>query len=483
MLLLLPPAEIQSLPLPSHVYPDIKAAKKGAAQFHRQLICIFPEDQTRWKAAQGYLQTLEGAWLRSQAEIWLANPGQAEVQPILEKGKISSLPAIVQMNSDYSTVRDFIAGEDVAPFDKAFHTLLERLDSVLKPMANSITEWSGQDPRPFIAFGKAREKDLAAGAAEPHRTWLVGLFSNGTPELKLWASTRLIEANALLKTGEPEVFKFFLKSREKHFLDSVQNRNPKAAPIPWMSLGFSGYLDSKAPCWSALRSLMRGPNSPKVGTAIYALMAPALTAEDRDWVLRAFSSKEASKASDNPWNNTIFWLGADWLLAYGNPEDWKAFQSAEMDSSWREALYQIQNQVEQIPGYWNTSIRVQDLFCEGQTIDGFWKNPDACLASWGVTRENLIALGLEEVRLVKGGLPPRYPKEAQQKGFTGTLRIRTLVDQNGKVLWARPIPGYALCFFAPFGLKYATNSTFQPAQVAGIARPSQFIFTFPFKLR
>ncbi|HEX9080728.1 MAG TPA: hypothetical protein VF768_00545, partial [Holophagaceae bacterium] len=155
------------------------------------------------------------------------------------------------------------------------------------------------------------------------------------------------------------------------------------------------------------------------------------------------------------------------------------------EASWRDALREVQHQVEQIPGYWNTSGHLQGMFCEGESLEAFWKSPDACLAAWGVSRENLISLGLEQVHLVKGGIPRflmKYPAKAKARGFTGMLLIRTLVDGKGRVLWVRPLPGYALCFFAPLGLKYAAQSTFQPAMVAGVGRPSQFIFAFPFRL-
>jgi len=46
----------------------------------------------------------------------------------------------------------------------------------------------------------------------------------------------------------------------------------------------------------------------------------------------------------------------------------------------------------------------------------------------------------------------------------------------------RPEPGYALSFFAPAGMAYAMAWQFEPARVAGVARPSQFYLTMPYEL-
>jgi len=216
----------------------------------------------------------------------------------------------------------------------------------------------------------------------------------------------------------------------------------------------AGSLDPKAPFWPAIRRLLRGPKPPRFGTTIHALMAPALLAEDRDWVLKAFSSIEAS-SDEAPWNHTVFWFGADWLLAFGTPADWSAFQSAQRNRSWRNALHDVEFEIKLVPAFWHAPPAVQDLFCEGQSAEAFWKSPDACLAAWGITRENLIELGFDQIHRLKGGAYLKYPQEANRQGFSGLLHVRTLVDATGKVLWARPLPGYALCFFAPFGLRYA----------------------------
>jgi hypothetical protein len=216
---------------------------------------------------------------------------------------------------------------------------------------------------------------------------------------------------------------------------------------------------------------------------MYAVMAPALEASDRDWILKGFGSKEAAELSDSPWNSSVFWIGADWLLVHGSPEDWKAFREAQSHKKWKEALLGLQQQIEDIPACWASPGNLSALFCDDQTADAFWENPDSCLASWGITRDQLISLGLEPARILKPGVFPKYPREAKDRKLTTTLQIRMLVGSDGKVLWARPSPGYALCFFAPFGLRYAAQSQFQPAQVGGMNRPSHFNIRFPFILK
>ncbi|BDU71925.1 energy transducer TonB [Mesoterricola silvestris] len=479
----LPPAETRPAPSLAQVHGDLKTARQAAEKSRRPVLGIFPEDETRFQAALSFLNTLEGARLRSESEVWLARPGDPSAQALLDKAEIRSLPAVVKLDSRARTVQDFLAGSDGAPLDKACRELMEREDAHGVPPLERIRAWSGgMDPAPFVAFGQARAQDLGAAALEPHRSWLVGLVKNPDSRLRAWAATRLVEANARMAPGDPDAWGAFLEFRLKEFYDTIRNRMTGRVSSPWGKLGAPGFIGPKAPFWPAIRALLRSPKAPALGASFYALMAPELRAEDREWVLGTFTAQGHRQAGE-PWNNTAFWIGTDWLLAYGAPADWAAFASGLTDGAWKTALHDVEYQVRQVPAFWDASPAVQDLFCEGETADAFWKNPDGCLASWGVTRETLVELGIDQIRLLKGGAYPRYPEEAKRRGFTGIVHVRTLVDAKGKPLWARPLPGYALCFFAPFGVRYAANATFEAAKVGGVGRPAQFVFHFPFKRR
>jgi hypothetical protein len=341
MILQVPPAAMESAPLPSNVHLDLRSTRKGAEKSGRQqVVCILPEDETRFQAALAYLRTLEGTWLRSIAEVWLAKPGQPEIQSLMDKAELRSLPAIVQMDAKAQAVLDYMAGTEVAPLDQACRILLQRENAFdLLPSAK-IKEWSGgMDPEPFVAFGKARATDLGAAAKPLFCRWLVDLVRGTDPNLQLWAATRLLEANASLQSGDPDVWGVLLRDCEQQFRNTIQGKKPEQRSIPWRRLGLPGIVDLRAPFWSAFRALLRSPKAPRIGSTIYALMAPVLLAEDRDWVIKAFSSAEAS-LNGEPWNNTAFWVGADWLLAYGKPADWAEFQRAQLDKSWRNALHE-----------------------------------------------------------------------------------------------------------------------------------------------
>ncbi|MBI1752282.1 MAG: hypothetical protein HY014_07500 [Acidobacteria bacterium] len=107
MFIQVPPAEVELAALPSNVHFDLKSTRNGADKSgRRQLVCILPEDQARFNTALAYLKTLEGTWLRSQAEILLAKPGQPEIQFLLDKAELQSLPAIIQLDSKAKKVMD-----------------------------------------------------------------------------------------------------------------------------------------------------------------------------------------------------------------------------------------------------------------------------------------------------------------------------------------------------------------------------------------
>lgn len=150
---------------------------------------------------------------------------------------------------------------------------------------------------------------------------------------------------------------------------------------------------------------------------------------------------------------------------------------------WDGELVRLMEEVKKISGYWGSEPGLQSMFCEGETQESFWENPDSCLAAWGTTREALVEFGMDKMKSKGIPAPPIYPGEAKLMGFSATLKLRMLVGPDGSTKWVRPEPGFALSFFAPAGMAYAMRWKFEPARVAGLARPSQFMLTMPFPLR
>jgi hypothetical protein len=221
------------------------------------------------------------------AEVWLATPGQSDIQTLAGKIEVRSLPVILQMDPRTLKVWDAITGPEASALDQACRALVQRETEFNLPLAAKIEPWFGSlDTKPCITFGQARTKDLGAAAKEPHRRWLLDLVRGTDRHLQLWATTRLVEANAPARPGDPDVWGIFIRDCEQRFRDSVQNRQQESTPVPWLRLGQSGVLDPEAPVWPTLRAMLRSPKVPRVGTTLYALLAPTLLAADRDPIRR-----------------------------------------------------------------------------------------------------------------------------------------------------------------------------------------------------
>ena len=168
------------------------------------------------------------------------------------------------------------------------------------------------------------------------------------------------------------------------------------------------------------------------------------------------------------------------MILYGKPADWDAFKTTMVPEDWCSALDKLRKDLDRVPGFWETEPAIQSIFCEGEIQDTFWEHPEACLAGWGVTREALVEFGLDRLQIRKQPSPPDYPEAALRMGFSTTLHLRMLVGPDGKTLWVRPEPGFALALFAPSAMAYAMKWRFDPPRVAGVPRPSQFLLTIPY---
>jgi TonB family protein len=66
---------------------------------------------------------------------------------------------------------------------------------------------------------------------------------------------------------------------------------------------------------------------------------------------------------------------------------------------------------------------------------------------------------------LNGNPKPPYPKEAKKKKAGGTVKIDVVIDQSGKVIWAKIISGPKV--FRENSLKAACASKFEPVKVNG----------------
>lgn len=497
LLLALAPAPTQAQgPLPQQVWTTLPEARKAAKQSGRNLVMFVAEDEGRRKAALDFLLSLEGAKHRSMVELWLPGVGDSQAQVALDELGLRSMPALAWLTPNGKRPMKAILGEDCVPLSKAFDQLFET-----KPIPPAwVQNWAGKDLplAPFLAFAEARKKDLGAAAQEPFRTWLYGMLAGPDPRLKTWAATRLVEAN-VPDTGQlVKPFPILAEALEERFRQEVCRGNryhspegfgPKEAPFtgvlnpPLPSLGSTGRMNPKAPFWSVFRRHLE--TSPRVvfNVPFYVLMAPELAEGDRTWILRLLAQEGKAANHVDALRSALYWVATDWLILYGKPADWDAFHLPMVSATWDEPFARLRKNLDKVPGFWGTKPELQSMFCEGMTQDAFWEHPESCLATWGVTREALVEFGMDQMKTKAQPGRPTYPEEAKRMGFSTTLRLRMLVGPDGKTLWVRPEPGFALSYFAPSGMAFAMLWQFEPARVAGIPRPSQFLLTMPYALK
>jgi len=468
--------------LPSNVWEEGGLAEARARAEKRALVLVATRTEAERDAVLAHLSTLEGAEWRSRAEFWLPRPGDAQAAACLDLNQVRSLPALLVMEVGKTrSLKGVRMGPEAMPWATALSHLLKDEAPLT---AEAVQAWAGKgvDAAPFLAFAKARAASLSAGLQEPHQRWLRALAAKSPQPVKHWAVTRLFEAGALEARDGVDPWMLYAAIREEAFRKEVLKGNLKQAPVTTPpALGVTGVIPLEAPCWALVKRELRMAKEVKVGTSIYALMAPVLEVSDRDWVLgqaRLFPASETRQAE----TYALYWMVVDWLICFGNAQDWDTFQ-ASVTQVWKGPLAAIRKQLEQIPAYWAVSAELQALLCGTGNPEAFWRNPDPCLEAIGATREHLVQLGMQSMKVRRQPTPPPYPEVARRNHLSGTLQLRILADAQGKVHRVRPLPGYGLWALGPYGLEYASRWAFEPAWVAGKPIPAAFWLTMPFMLQ
>jgi TonB family protein len=62
---------------------------------------------------------------------------------------------------------------------------------------------------------------------------------------------------------------------------------------------------------------------------------------------------------------------------------------------------------------------------------------------------------------------PPYPEEAKAQNVSGRVRIEIVIDEEGRVIWAKPIEGHLLLLEA--SVRAACNSRYSPERISGRA--------------
>lgn len=493
-----PPAIQAPAPLPSHVHRTLKEARQALSEFpagsNHHLLAYLGGTAEQARAADDWTGTLSGAMVRGVREIWIASPGDPESQMLLDRFQIRSMPALLELKMDGKTPAILHArfGPEAEDPAHAFKVIEEPTLEEAKAEAAKLYQDHPElgDPDLLMRFRAAREASLDAAAEEPFRTWLTNVLKiSADKEVRAWAATRLSEANAAVKPGETQPLKVFAEHAYESMFAILRPdlptgravRHAQSVEAAFQPFGGIGDIPDEAPFWPAFRKALNTESGIAFSMSIYAIFAPHFKAEDRPWLLNQ-AAKESAQDSD-AWDSGVFWASLDWLIVYGEPKDWTDFQGAVRSSTWSNAFALERSRLDKIPAYWGIPRRVQDLFCEGTTQEAFWKNPESCLTEWGVTREALLALAWDQGKIKSFAPTPAYPEWAKRLRLTNKVRLHLVIDAAGQVRSIRPEPGFALAFFAPEGIKWASKTVFQPTMVAGVPRPGTFAINLNFKLQ
>ncbi|MBI4911837.1 MAG: hypothetical protein HY823_03790 [Acidobacteria bacterium] len=327
--------------------------------------------------------------------------------------------------------------------------------------------WAGGKEAPAVfeavqlhAFLEARRRDLGAGSRDPWKGWLESLVKAGSPELRAWARTRLVEA------GSYGPYEELLRSAVAHLQDLSQPSSGKARlrqPPPsggWMPGLFRIQADS--PFWVEVERQTRAKPDFAVSSNLYALWCHGHHSGQRslmyDIAARVAPTVGFGQPRAEVWNDPRFWIVADWALAWGSRQDFETLEHQLPDGPARGAWRLLR-----------ARLAEQELFWAGPLAPAELRQRNATLAA--------EAAGVEEgerpLKVLEEGQssPPLQP--ARDRQLRTTIHLRVTVDPSGKVAGWRPYPGPWIGFFAATSGEGLAGWRFEPARVQGTARWAQ----------
>jgi len=73
---------------------------------------------------------------------------------------------------------------------------------------------------------------------------------------------------------------------------------------------------------------------------------------------------------------------------------------------------------------------------------------------------------------------PSYPAEAKEKRIAGVVAIEVVIDETGRVIWAKAIEGHELLQEA--AIKAACNARYSPMEISGRAVKASGVIAYNF---
>lgn len=516
MLPTVPPAQVQA-ELPAHVHVDQDAALRAARRGRRPILVVLAVEEDQRRESLALLARGESAPVRAAFEVWVPSLGDAQATALRQAPGSEEGLAVVRLDPAAKAVQGVVAGPEAVPLARAFRIFLEAayrlgpayeytlgpgpwrenpdsglMEAVPTPMlVAEIETWLGgaAAARPFVDYQAARQNEPFCARREPFRTWLYGLLRHGRSDLRLWAATRLLEAQASGGPAEADPWDLFLEDQARRMDASmrqpgIQPDRPRA-PV---GLGGVGFIPRRSPFWTALRGRLRAPGGMEISRGLYALLHGETQYLDRDWVLASLRASAKRIPGRAPWDSAAFWLGADWLVLHATAEDWTRF-AEWLPPAWQRELGALRAELARQPAYEAGQGPLAALFTRAldETPEARRRAEDAALDAsrdrlgpFGITKEGLAQPRAGGLDVAHPAPLPRVP-EAERRGLGTRVIVDLLVDPAGTVRVARLRPAYGLALFAAAALEGAAAARYSPQRPEDAGKPCrhEVFLTFP----
>ncbi len=327
------------------------------------------------------------------------------------------------------------------------------------------------------AFLKARKQDLRSGTTEPYHAFLEDVIQKGALPERMWALTRETEAGDYTRFSELVEHMIshvqgVSKSRSGHKEDVLPERLPRVGEVFRIHQG--------SPWWASLEKSIRESPDREVSAALYALWCYNTRPSQRELVFEIASHirpKALGRFGGDPWSDPRFWIVMDWVIAWGEPEDFDRMEHVIPEGVARNAFLRHTRELIKLPGFFACTLPTPDL-------DGVIASPLDLQPARSTPGKTAIPglLEISNLKVEHQPATPRYPLEARTRGLMARLKVRAIVGVDGAPCGYRPIPGPWLAFFAPCGVGFLKDWRFVPATLSGIAHPSVFHLVMPFNL-
>lgn len=294
--------------------------------------------------------------------------------------------------------------------------------------------------------------------------WLQNLARAPEPNLSAWALARLLEG------GDATALPAYQSRMYDHLRALSVPGAPKEGllqdpPFLARTLAVSG----DSPFWATFRQRLHEKLDEPLDRATYAVWCYATNPDQLDLVLEQAAHVKPTPTNGgsalDPWNDPRFWIVADWALAWGREEDFKALAETLPDGSAREEFLRLKARMEGMRGFFGYTIPPPPGA----------KNPQA--------EAPVHQMKFEDMKIKAHPPAPEYPPEALGRRLMTTVNLALTVSAEGEPLGAHLQPGPWLALFGPTAYAHGLEWRFEPALINGVPQVTRFTLAMPFTLK